>query len=116
MLKIEFTRDDILAISNDDKCYLCNFKYVCETICCNKKICRFHVRDNGEHADQSYYSCNECDTHTDISPNGYIKNYNKIFCEEHNSLILCDKCGCDAFYCNDHINDHMHYVTIEPKV
>lgn len=101
MLRIEYTKDDILATTPDDECSLCKFKYIVATKCCNKKLCDWHVRNNGEHADQTYYSCELCETVDHIGDDGFVIVPHKVYCELHNILTFCNKC--QQHYCDQHI-------------
>lgn len=91
---VEYTVDDILSTNQNDKCDLCKYKNIAVTKCCQKKLCRFHIINNGEHADQEYYSCAQCETTNPIGENGYVVNYITIYCQKHNIMNFCTKCEC----------------------
>jgi hypothetical protein len=128
MLSVEYMKDDVLAKDESEKCKLCKFKYVVSTTCCGIKLCGFHVRDNGEHADKQYFSCEGCITHEPVEKqylkcNGYSKCDEYVTYENNvdngylriNNAVYCDKC--EEFYCKDHINHEcLEWVTLSPPV
>lgn len=113
MYKVEYLCDGKLARSDENKCELCKFESCVSTTCCRKNLCEWHLRNNGEHADQAYYSCESCETTTNVAENGYMRNYITVYCREHNKLSLCEKC--DARYCGHHL-DHecIEWVEVPP--
>src|SRR5258708_1017412 len=109
MFRVEYTRDDPMAQSPDEKCSLCDFKFLAKTVCCDTKLCGFHIRNDGEHADQAYYSCWDCETTEPCGDHGYIRVYNGLYCQEHNPMTKCDKC--EDYVCDKHL-DHKCSVVI----
>jgi hypothetical protein len=119
MFKVQYIVDDFLSTNQNDKCDLCMYKNIVVTKCCQKKLCDFHVRNNGVHADQEYHSCNQCETknayssHFELHPlkegettspieeNGYILNYITVYCGNHNNMNFCAKCEC--YTCELHL-------------
>jgi len=105
--------------NRDDKrlsnCDLCNTKRVTMTICCNKKLCEWHVQNDGEYADQGYCSCHVCETYPIIG-NGYSIQYNTVYCEEHNIMQFCEKC--DRYVCEKHqMHECIEWVEVpSPKI
>lgn len=97
-MNIQYVKDDVVA-DIKDKCDLCQFKYVASTKCCNIKLCDWHLRNDGEHADQAYYSCSECET-SQMLNKGYLVIYNTIYCEKHNPMLYCNICA--NHFCNEH--------------
>ena len=92
-ISVEYAKDDTPSVTEDDKCKLCNFKYAAITNCCGIKLCTWHIRDNGEHADQGYYSCSTCETHEKVNDGkGFITIFNTIYCEDHNKMKFFDVC------------------------
>jgi len=100
MQRIQYIRDDAKATNDEEKCQLCDFKYVVKTTCCQKPLCEFHTRDEGEHADQPYYSCESCQETEYIGETGFIVHVKNVYCEEHNNLVYCKPC--ESYYCNSH--------------
>ena len=102
MYRVEYTNDDPITSNPLEKCTLCNHKCVTKTICCDVKLCGFHIRFDGEHADQPYYSCQHCEIMTLHGDDGYILNYDTVYCHTHNTMHYCDRC--QEFVCEKHIN------------
>lgn len=114
MIKVHCVSDGKLATDDTNKCNLCGFESSVETVCCQTKLCEWHVRDEGEHADQPYYSCIVCETTNDVICDngqlGYTINYNTVYCEKHNTMTFCEKC--ESYICDKH-SDHECYPLIE---
>lgn len=100
MLRTEYGRDDIKPENEANKCNLCNFKYVVKTKCCDKPLCGFHCRYDGEYADQCYFSCDLCNETEHYGDDGFIVNKKNVYCEQHNELVFCEPCN--LYYCKDH--------------
>lgn len=101
MQSVEYIKDNVISVSDDEKCHLCEFKFVAITKCCQLKLCSWHIRNDGEHADQGYYSCNMCETYEKVDDGkGFIVIYNTVYCEKHNTMTFCDEC--DDYTCDKH--------------
>lgn len=110
------TKDDSRSTNSLDNCALCPFKFVAVTACCSKKLCGWHLQDNGEHADQDYYSCSFCESTSNITTDkgqpGFIVHKHTIYCEEHNIMQYCEKC--EEYVCKDHlVHECQEWVTVE---
>ena len=115
MFRIEYTKDDAKTTDPNEMCALCPFQYATKTTCCNKKLCGWHIRFDGEHADQPYYSCHVCETTSNIAENGFLRHQNTLYCEEHNIMTFCEKCG--SYICAEHIiHECLEWVTVPEPV
>ena len=108
MSKIEYIIDDVVG-NEDNKCVLCQYKNTVITKCCQKKLCGWHSRNNGEHADQAYHSCVQCET-CPIHEDGYVRNHATVYCADHNIMKLCAEC--DDYFCDLHSKHECVWKTV----
>jgi len=114
-LRVEYVTSGKISTDENNKCCLCKFEYDVITTCCQKKLCEWHVRQNGEHADQNYYSCNFCEENEPYGENGYIRKIKTIYCDEHNEMTYCE--NCEGFVCDNHkIHKCVEWISIPDPV
>lgn len=100
---IEIVVDEYTSNENE-KCNNCKGKFICDTKCCQKKLCQFHLRMYKE--DGKVKECEHCIEIIHHDDNKWSRGNGFIFCNEHlkNELIFCNEC--EYYFCNEHFNEN----------
>ena len=109
---VQMTSDEFTD-NEEEKCYKCSGKFICVTVCCNKKICEFH-RTYGKE-DGKIFECEFCIENENVVPEGiegtagHVQKNGLIYCKKHftDQLKYCQ--DCKLYYCEKHFNEVIEY-------
>lgn len=106
----EFTNNEL------EMCNYCKGKSICQTNCCKKKLCHFHLEDLL--FDNSIMECQFC-----IETKNYVLNNQSvqerfggyIFCNDHLKDELKYCYDCEFYYCNKHFEERKYLEELMTK-